>query len=271
MADDEIEWDISVWHSFGEDSEWAVKILADYGRPIWVTELSNAYGSRDGEDVQAKGLTTEMLRLADLAPKYNVEAVFIYELFDEPYWAPSFEAEMGLVRLIGDGAGGWKIGPPKKAYEVARSVIGEIVEGGPRRCWSASIPVAADKPAAAVVRAAYCVALRRDADGAGLQSWSETLEGGADVGDVLRSMISSDEFASNNNVSAMSDEDYVRLIYRVLLDREVDDKALAGEVARMKDGVLTRDQLVLELVKSGEFKKRWPLLDAKVAASSAPM
>jgi hypothetical protein len=118
-----LEWEISVWHMYAEDPEPAFKILASFGKPIWVTEFNHDYGSqRDGEAGQAEGLTRTMRRLRELAGLYNVEAAHIYELLDETYWAPDFEAFMGLVRL--DKAGeGWALGGPKAAFEAVRAVI----------------------------------------------------------------------------------------------------------------------------------------------------
>ena len=114
MKADGIEWEISVWHMYGEDPEWAFKALAAYDRPIWVTEFNNPHGSRDGEDVQAQGLRKSILELRELAQRYRVEAAHIYELLDEPYWGEDFEAQMGLVlcRAMASEAGGRDI--PKR-------------------------------------------------------------------------------------------------------------------------------------------------------------
>lgn len=123
MHRDDINWDISVWHMYGEDPEEAFKTIAEYGRPIWVTEFNNPYGSQRGEDKQVTGLLSQMKRLRELQDTYNVEAAHIYELLDEPYWAPSFEAEMGLVRLESQDGKHWKIGGRKPAYEAVQKLI----------------------------------------------------------------------------------------------------------------------------------------------------
>ncbi len=44
-------------------------------------------------------------------------------LLDEPYWAPSFEGMMGLVRVTGSPEGGWVAAGPKPAYIAARELI----------------------------------------------------------------------------------------------------------------------------------------------------
>ena len=116
-----IDWEISVWHMYGQDPEWAFKYLATLNKPVWVTEFNHPYGSaKEGEQKQADGLAGTMHRLLALAPQYNVQGAYLYELLDEPYWAPSFEASMGLVRVLPDPAHQWKIGEPKIAFEAVK-------------------------------------------------------------------------------------------------------------------------------------------------------
>ena len=64
-----------------------------------------------------------MILIGKLAAKYKVEAAFVYELLDETYWAPNFEAHMGLVQLDGSANRGWFIGNRKVAYQTVRRVI----------------------------------------------------------------------------------------------------------------------------------------------------
>ncbi len=130
MQQDNIKWDISVWHFYGEDPEWALKELAKLGKPIWITEFNHPKGSTDGEDAQAAGLKKAMERIQELRKTYPIEAAHIYELMDETYWAPDFEAYMGLIHLDSDGAGGWRPGGPKPAYNVVLDIIrGERLVG----------------------------------------------------------------------------------------------------------------------------------------------
>ena len=119
---DGVAWDISVWHLYGQDPEWAFKTLAALGKPIWVTELNYPFGSsKEGEEKQAQGLASMMARIADLSGPYKVQAAFIYELCDEPYWAPSFEASMGLVRLDPGPGKGWTVGSRKAAFGAVKA------------------------------------------------------------------------------------------------------------------------------------------------------
>lgn len=123
MRADGITWDISVWHMYGGDSEWAFKLLAAYDRPIWITEFNHPGGSQKDAQEQAEGLAHWMKWLDEMRARYPIEAAHIYELLDETYWQPSFEAYMGLVELKGSHEEGWRLGGPKPAFEVVRRFI----------------------------------------------------------------------------------------------------------------------------------------------------
>lgn len=123
MKADGIDWEISVWHMYGEDPEWAFKKLAEYERPIWVTEFNNALGSQQGEEQQVAGLTKAMSRLRELQAAYHVEAAYIYELMDEAYWGESFEAHMGLVAMKKNEQALWMAGERKPVFNAVKKRI----------------------------------------------------------------------------------------------------------------------------------------------------
>ncbi|RWK66424.1 MAG: hypothetical protein EOR45_35990, partial [Mesorhizobium sp.] len=123
MLQDGIRWDISVWHLYGGDPEDVFKFLATLGRPIWLTEFNHPGGSQKGESQQADGLVETMTLLRRYQALYGVEAAHIYELLDEPYWAPSYEAFMGLVRLKKRGDGLWAPSGRKPAYDAVKKTI----------------------------------------------------------------------------------------------------------------------------------------------------
>lgn len=253
MKRDGIEWDISVWHMYGEDPEWAFKKLAEYGKPIWVTEFNHPYGSRDGVIEQAKGIKKWMARLRELQPAYRIEAAHIYELLDEPYWAPSFEAVMGLVRLDKDKNGGWKPGTPKPAYCAAKTFIRGAHAPMSRQC---DLCFFDDQDASNKNKVAYsyCLILGRPADGAGLASWTARLARGASISGVLQAMIASEEFRARYAVSKLSDADYVTLIYRLLLGRAPDGQGHGQYVKRLAKGAISRADLAGEIINSDEFR-----------------
>ncbi|EJN02154.1 glycosyl hydrolase [Phyllobacterium sp. YR531] len=123
MKQSGLAWDISVWHLYGEDPEWAFKVLAEYGKPIWITEFNHPKGSTESEAAQAAGLKTMMEMLQRLRKRYPIEAAHIYELMDETYWAPDFEAYMGLIQLDSDGKNSWRSGRPKAAFKIVQDFI----------------------------------------------------------------------------------------------------------------------------------------------------
>lgn len=123
IKNDGIAWEITVWHMYGGDPEGAFKVLAKLGKPIWVTEFNHPLGSQKGEAEQAAGLKALMVRLRALSAPYGIEAAHVYELLDEPYWAPDYEAFMGLVRLRANPPEGWAVAGPKPAFRAVKEVI----------------------------------------------------------------------------------------------------------------------------------------------------
>jgi hypothetical protein len=123
MKADGLDWDITVWHMYGEDPEWALKELVRFGKPIWITEFNHPNGSMKSEEEQAEGLAHWMDRIEQLSEPYAVEAAHIYELMDETYWAPDFEAFMGLVELEKDGQDNWQPGERKLAFFTVREFL----------------------------------------------------------------------------------------------------------------------------------------------------
>lgn len=128
LHQDGIAWDITVWHWYASDPERtrntnALQIIAQFDRPIWITELDEPYRPENWEQAQANGLRTTLAWFVKMAPHYDIEAIYIYELLDEPYWAPSQEAYHGLVRVTKNASGKWILGEPKPAYFVVQSLI----------------------------------------------------------------------------------------------------------------------------------------------------
>jgi hypothetical protein len=128
---DGLGWDISIWHLYSEDPEWAFKLLAPLGKPIWITEVGHPGEGPEGEAAQATSLTHWIDRIAALAPIYHVEAAFFYELMDESYWGASYEARMGLVRLVKNAAGQWTMGPRKAAFTAIHNALAALRKPAP--------------------------------------------------------------------------------------------------------------------------------------------
>lgn len=258
MKADGIQWDISVWHMYGQDPEWAFKILAGYGKPIWVTELNHPYGSQNGEQEQADGLAQSMARLVELEKPYRVEAVHIYELLDETYWAPHFEAYMGLVGLSGSKEKGWAISQPKPSYEAVRQVIRGPRAAPARDCSLAEIEKT-PLDAARMARFGYCLVLGRRVGDVEIQGWVNSLEDGRPPNEMLEAMLASDEFRHRYATFGMDDRAYVQFLYQLLLGREADGGGLSGYTGQLRDHTATRASIAGALVQSDEFaaKHRW--------------
>lgn len=272
MKQDGIEWDISVWHMYGGDPEPAFRKLARYGHPIWVTEFNHPFGSQRGEEQQADGLTQTMMRLRDLQAKYKVEAAHIYELLDETYWAPDFEAYMGLVRLIPRSDGGWTVGEPKPAYAAARRVIhGERPLPQPRRNCDPAESRASDPLPARQAHFAVCLVLGRTSDAGTVERWVEALKkGDANVTAMMLDLLHSDEFNGRYAPFGLTDRAYVNFLYLLLLGRPADEYGLETYAKNLQGGSVTREHVALGLIQSSEFQSKYAAqLGAKPATSSA--
>ncbi len=99
------------------------------------------------------------------------------------------------------------------------------------------------------VRRLYQVTLGREADSDGLESWKKLLIEGSSTGaQVVKGFVFSQECQNMN----LSDEDYVRLLYASLFDREADSDGLAGWKNLLDHG-LTRDYVCNGFINSDEF------------------
>lgn len=124
MRRDGIGWDITVWHLYSDDPEKSFSELTRYGKPIWVTEFSDPLppGPTD-EAVRKVRLRRLMDKLSALSARYRVEAAFVYELLDEPYWGDTPEAHYGLLKLK-RSPNGWQIAAPSSTYFTVQAVTG---------------------------------------------------------------------------------------------------------------------------------------------------
>ncbi|WP_157017464.1 DUF4214 domain-containing protein [Mesorhizobium xinjiangense] len=271
MQADGIDWDISVWHIYGEDPEWAFKTIAGYGRPIWVTEFNNPLGSQRSARQQEVGLKGIMTRLRRLQSEYDVEAAHIYELLDEPYWAPGPEAQMGLVEMTAKPDGGWRLGEPKPAYLAVR----ELIRGGrplpdPAAERLCDLDARDDGASMHALRARYvhCLVLGRADEENGLAELAAAFESGhAEAGGAIVELMRSAEFAERYAPFGLTHRAYVSFLYRLLLDRNVDAYGFDTYGRELDAGNMTRFGVALSIVRSSEFESRHPVLFQKTAAA----
>jgi Ca2+-binding RTX toxin-like protein len=104
LATDGVKWDITSEHYYvapgatdvaaGADSLFAT--LAQFHRPILMTEFNQQQGSLLSPSEQTATLVTMMDAMTALAPKYDIIGGYLYELLDEPRLGPA-EAHYGLA------------------------------------------------------------------------------------------------------------------------------------------------------------------------------
>lgn len=104
-------------------------------------------------------------------------------------------------------------------------------------------------PVEAFVVRLYKEILERDADISGLREWSEVLKSGREQGaKVAQGFVDSDEFKKRN----LSDDAYIRALYRIFFDREADSPGLAAW-KKVLDSGLSRMHVFRGFAESDEF------------------
>ena len=137
---------------------------------------------------------------------------------------------MGLVRVVAKPGGGWMAGEPKPAYATVRSLIAgkTVATGKTRNCALEAKSGTVAPLAESQIRYSYCLVLGRTADGAGAAVWAARLQAGqVSVQDLLINLFRSDEFRTRYRSFALSDADFVNLLFGLLLDRDADGGGMA--------------------------------------------
>ncbi|RJT29445.1 DUF4214 domain-containing protein [Mesorhizobium waimense] len=285
MQRDGVRWDISVWHLYEGDPEEAFKFLATFGKPIWLTEFNYSGGSQKGEKQQAEGLLQTMMLLRKYQSPYGVQAAFIYELLDEPYWAPSYEAFMGLVRLKKRDDGLWAPSGQKPAYDAVKKVIADGNADSVSPTVSTTSPPLPDQTSAPSLAAAdtgrpcsldafdksvfnhanqiayaYCLILHRLPSP--IEQWNSVVAMKKDPSIVptLMQILHSVEFRTDNLPAEPENVEYVTILYRLLLGRDPDNNGLSVYVSRLNSGETSGEQIMAELIHSYEFRSRHTML-----------
>ncbi len=275
MQQDGIQWDISVWHYYGGDIEWALKRLVKFGKPIWLTEFNHPYGSqKDGVVKQAEGLAGMIGEFRSLRATYNLEAAHIYELLDETYWQPNFEGYMGLVYLKKDPQNKWVTDGGKPAFCAVRALLhggfrlaGDAKSKSPpetraqphRQCNLCYFDPH-DRSAVSVSRYSTCLMLGRLPEAAEVEKFGKELDGKKDGMSLLAFLAESDEFRARYKLGELDEVETVTLFYRLLFDRDPDGMGLGDFVGELKSGRMSKHQLLLALMGSPEFKAHHPIL-----------
>jgi hypothetical protein len=105
------------------------------------------------------------------------------------------------------------------------------------------------------VSAVYRMVLGREADSAGLASWTTSLDSGTMTGDgLVLVMFNSGEFTNaNGDIKTMSDSDYVDVLYNIILKRDADSAGKSSFVSRLVNGD-SRGDIMSDILFSPESK-----------------
>lgn len=95
----------------------------------------------------------------------------------------------------------------------------------------------------------YSIAFSRTPDAGGLNNWTAAILGGARTPEQVGYEFF---FSTEMKMKNLSDEEFVRLLYRVFLDREPDKNGINDWVSCMKAG-MKRDAILYGISKSAEF------------------
>ena len=107
----------------------------------------------------------------------------------------------------------------------------------------------AGDPVEAFVSRLYSVILNRNPDSAGLKAWAEVLKSGREQGaKVAQGFVDSPEMKARN----LSDDAYIRALYRAFFDREADAGGLEAWKSVLNSG-LSRLHVFKGFAESNEF------------------
>ena len=77
---------------------------------------------------------------------------------------------------------------------------------------------------------------------------------------LLEGLANSKQFDERYRLQDLEDTEVVTLFYRLLFDREPDGMGLGDFTAKLKQGELSRKELLMALIGSAEFKAHHPIL-----------
>jgi hypothetical protein len=136
VREDQAPFDILGWHWYSEMGDMTrvrgdfdvLKQIRSYGRPVWLTEIDRRGGSLGGKEAEQAQYLAGAAR--QLPAQRGIEAFFVYELLDEPYFgAENPESHYGLVTLVKNADGLWRTGRRKPTFAAMRKAIRS--EGAP--------------------------------------------------------------------------------------------------------------------------------------------
>lgn len=267
MERDGIRWDISVWHAYQQDPHDMLQKVAAFRRPIWITEF-NFPPKLEGDPVEhAKGLQGMIDALRPQIARFNIEAVHIYELLDEPYWGNDTEAIMGLATLKRSESGkGWEIGDRKPSFEIVKTAISGKLPVVFRDCNIDDLR-GADRMSSmrGRIEFSYCLVLGRLPEGEASENWSKALSAGKSMADLILTLCETDEFQNKYDSTTLGYREFVHLAFELLLGRRPDGGGMQAYLTGLGNGSISRVDVLRGIVSSSEFANRHQTTPVPVA------
>lgn len=97
----------------------------------------------------------------------------------------------------------------------------------------------------------YRLCLNREADASGLNGWCDAILSGRNTAkEAAHGFVFSNEFLKKN----LSDREYIKVLYRVFMDREADGGGLAAWEKVLREGK-SREHVFNGFADSSEFRK----------------
>jgi len=132
VREDRVPFDILAWHWYSEMGDITnvrgefnlLEHLKGYGKPIWITEINRRDGSLGSHEQEQADYLAATARKMCANP--DIEAFFVYELLDEPYFgADNPESHYGLVEIVRGADDRWKVHRKKPAFYALQTLIAE--------------------------------------------------------------------------------------------------------------------------------------------------
>jgi hypothetical protein len=129
VKEDKIPFNVLAWHWYSEmgditnvkDHGDLIQTLKQYQKPLILTEISYRAGSKDGKEKEQASYIRE--DIATLSRHRDIKGLFVYELFDEPYFGEDHElSHYGLIEVDRVHPGKWEVNRKKPAYKAYQNI-----------------------------------------------------------------------------------------------------------------------------------------------------
>ncbi|MEI7728789.1 MAG: glycosyl hydrolase [Verrucomicrobiota bacterium] len=128
VREDRVPFDILAWHWYSEMGDLTkvqgklnlVELLKGFGKPLWITEINRRDGSKGGKEAEQAEYVRKVATQLRATP--GIEAVFFYELLDQPYFGKDNpESHYGLVEVVRGSDKKWQVKRKKEAFATAKT------------------------------------------------------------------------------------------------------------------------------------------------------